>query len=206
MYFYTWFININNIASFFTLYYFAEFISFFIGKRLLLRIIPRDFIRAKIDWRFTEKNNALSSKAANRFIKTCSRRASSLNFPTRYFVILQGSMFSASLYFLIHLLRVCMSIMKMLIISTADQIRWSGTFWVSIVLKIITIYIHTDNIIMFFEKQISSRLNPSIYNFPFDILFSHYEIIYRDKVSTLRSWRLGEKRTQWKWNPAVSLQ
>ncbi|MGR0481370.1 MAG: hypothetical protein ACTFAL_08225 [Candidatus Electronema sp. V4] len=32
-----------------------------------------------------------------------------------------------------------------------------------------------------------SGLNPLIYNFSFDILFSHYETIYRNKVSALRS-------------------
>ncbi|MGR0481220.1 MAG: GIY-YIG nuclease family protein [Candidatus Electronema sp. V4] len=36
-------------------------------------------------------------------------------------------------------------------------------------------------------ENMGSGLNPLIYNFSFDILFSHYETIYRNKVSALRS-------------------
>ncbi|MGX9728157.1 MAG: hypothetical protein ACTFAK_12825 [Candidatus Electronema sp. VV] len=53
--------------------------------------------------------------------------------------------------------------------------------------EVITIEICGEYFKLECDKDIGSGLNPLIYNFSFDILFSHYETIYRDKVSVL--WR-----------------
>ena len=64
----------------------------------------------------TEKNNALSLRAAEGLFRTCSRRASSIIF-SRYFVLLQGLTLISSLYIIIYLLRVFMHITNILTIS-----------------------------------------------------------------------------------------
>ncbi|MGX9727642.1 MAG: hypothetical protein ACTFAK_10095 [Candidatus Electronema sp. VV] len=45
----------------------------------------------------------------------------------------------------------------------------------------------THHFLFYHYPILGSGLNPLIYNFSFDILFSHYETIYRDKVSALWS-------------------